>query len=443
MVGPSLEEKMNWKLRRKFVLLLIFALIIAACGGQTAEETTEPPETTEEEIEPIEEAVEEPEPTEEAEFTPEPDPVQSVAILVIDDFAGESEAEQQETDGDFCTITPEGQIFKGEGLIFKGEGLSWVSLAGVSHGEVVYDQLSELLSMSYDGVPVDSIAGSDVSAEFSWMSKRPIEIREIAGQFILLVPVDTQHYDSGIIADRVQVTMNVLNEYYGVDTFVWNMSFGFIPCEAAELEINEEVFNALIESDEVLMALSSSLDEAVEAEQITRPAADALLRDTIRLRHSIEAYEEYLQPIEQPDISTDPFSILSSSPITLGTGMARVMPIASAGNSGPADPFGPAAWPGNIAVGSENLDATKADYANNGEVIMPDRYQYNASTIVIGTSFAAPHLSFLGAKYLSWGRPLLCGGSAGMFEPPFNYDMWNNLLLDAAKAAYCPDFPSL
>jgi hypothetical protein len=474
-----LEDEMKQKSRNRLLILLMFLLIVtAACDSGSSEEESSPvvteetavepaeqlPETTQEAVEPTEEVIEEPtaEVTEEAIGpTPKPGPQQSVALLVIDDFTGEEFIEGgNDDDGEFCTMTPEGQIFKGEGLIFKGEGLAteWVNIPDVTHGELVYNQLLDLLSTEY-GAPDVSITGSTLNPALNWMGAAQIQSWDESGVNILLVPVDTQHYRSDVIADRVEITMEVIRANWDVRNFVWNMSFGFIPCDV-ETELPNEVIEGQLEallSYVELQALRESLNSSVGEEPggeelggeeypfLSQNAADNLFYDKIRVAYANGFYQDVLvpnEPINFPDVESDPFYLLSQSYLSGGDGV-NVYPIAAAGNSGLDEPFAPAIWPGFLAISSEDLDITKAEYANDGELIIPHELIVDAATTVKGTSFAAPRMSYLAAEYLLLGGPMTCAGAISAATPPFNFDLWLNLPLGEAKLAYCSDFPML
>lgn len=448
---------MNRRLNIRFLLMVVFVwAIAAACGGREAPGTESPQnsELTGESstpAEPTEEAYPSPG-SPEAELTQTstpPQPNLSTVLLVIDGFTAEKEKEPElsQPTGEFCAVSPEGQIFKGEGLIFKGEGLSWVSLPGVSHGELVFKEISDLLANDY-GDPIDTIAGSTLPAGLTWLQEDDIPVWNVSGQNLYLVPVDVEDYDSGVIAERVEVTMNVLHEIWAVDNFVWNMSFGFIPC-GVETQLTDKVIDGQIEAIRAenyeLEALDLSLYNAVGKEYpaLSQDAANSFLYDKIRLGFAYGLYSDYFEPITVPTIADDPFYTLINFFFASEESWANVMPVGSAGNSAYPVPFEPATWPGVVAVSSENQDIAKADYANNGEVMMPDDYKVDDDITVIGTSFAAPRLSYLAAKYLVLGGPLTCSGAMGETRPPFNFDMWLNLSLDSAKTDYCPGFPSL
>lgn len=456
-------------------MLLMFLLITAACSSgstgetpypvvieepaeQLPEVTEETPKITEEAVQQTEEVTEEPIPDnmeQEANPTPTTGPQQSVALLVIDDFTGQQFIENDEDDdkdaGEFCTLTPEGQIFKGEGLIFKGEGLAteWVNIPNVTHGDLVYNQLLALLSTDY-GAPIQSITGSTVDPALDWMGERQIQLWDVTGANILLIPVDTQHYRSDVIAERVGITMEVIGTYWDVGNFIWNMSFGFIPCDVEAVLTNEVIAIQLPElllNYPELADLKESLDESVgeEVPLLSKNAADNLFYDKIRTAYGNGFYQEILvpnEPINFPDVESDPFYMLSQSYFS-GKESVNVYPIAAAGNSGLPEPFAPAIWPGIVAISSEGQQVTKDVYANNGELILPDELIIDADMTVKGTSFAAPRMSHLATNYLLWGGSIICAGAVSDATPPFNFDMWLNLPLEEAKLAYCPIFPML
>jgi hypothetical protein len=430
-------------------LVLMALVIMAACQPPTGNGTTEATHVETEEVETVTE-------DEESEVPPEG----PVAILVVDDFynvtaeeegGGESPVpEPEETEGGTCAVTPDGQIYRGEGLIYRGEGLTWLKITGVSHGMLVYTQLQGLIDAG--ATRTDSITGPQLMTDLSaagatglwesigldWMGE--VTVWERNRQPLLLVQVDTSGYDSTVLADRIQAAMEALgSSTWQVKRFVLNMSFGFIPCD---LTLTAEEYERLLEQYEELQALQESLEGAVGQEQLTQEDADAYLLAQATLR---KAYE--FEPGDLPDwLKQDPVLNLL---IEMPASAEALIAVASSGNSGLSFPYAPAIWDDVIAVSSETTNAEGgpviADYANDGEVMMPDKFVYNGET-VFGTSFAAPKLSLRAAYYLLAGVPVSCRGAIlPAVEPPFDYATpagpWDNLTLTDARTNYCPPFP--
>ena len=101
----------------------------------------------------------------------------------------------------------------------------------------------------------------------------------------------------------------------------------------------------------------------------------------------------------------------------------------------------------SVSASSPDSGDDRAWYANSGEVKLDGDWGHKspdgATYEVAGTSFAAPRLSYLEARYLLTGGQVSCDN----YAPPLGYTnidsgnpRWLNLLLGNAVTSYCQNF---
>lgn len=140
---------------------------------------------------------------------------------------------------------------------------------------------------------------------------------------------------------------------------------------------------------------------------------------------------------------------------------SNVIPVASAGNFGLKFPFWPGAWSQVVSVSgstgqgfypSASWDKKKDTplltqdsgqqgkkklVSNYGEIMMPGEYTDTDGNSFLGTSFAAPRLTVVLARYLTQVGSANCRNANG--GPGLAYGDWKNLTIQEAAQQYCPD----
>lgn len=436
---------------RRHALLLCLCILLLATGCAPAEPSPQPTPT----------------PTSDA--PPPQTSLSPVAILVIDDFHPADQPRQDEPPvGGNCPVTPDGQgHFSGGGLgHFSGGGLGHFSggglgpLANTPHGALVYGKLRELIAASYGTPTTDIPDASNVNSDL-----RAVTIWPAEGQELVLVGVDSRGLNTTILAGLVSKAMSDVTAKWSARRFVLNMSFGLIPCDEGAgmtaddyrrlLEGEAAAVRAEAVSDESktprdsLRELVAELDQ-LRAERVIDPeTADSIFIGRARalIFHEKGAEEVFATTTNQGNDVLFQLTQQLSAPASsaaraelLGGLPDAAIIVAAAGNSDLSFPFAPAMWPGVLAVGAE------PEYANDSEVIMPDRYTLPGTAITIeGTSFAAPEMSFLAAVHLLRGGAADCFGASGATHPPLSYadetGPWLNLDLATASNDYCDPFP--
>ena len=243
----------------------------------------------------------------------------------------------------------------------------------LSHGALVFDHTLALLNELSSDLAVEPL-GVDfngIRADFSDLG-------------ITVAAVDTENFNTEIIAERIEATFDVLAKM-GYSRFAVNLSFGLVPCSVLEdFEASKEQYRWFGDyRDAVLKA--NNLDAKKFGEQLA-----ALLTMTV---------------------GTDPLRDLAQTdPESFGD-VEAIAYLAAAGNYGWDWSLYPGYWPEFASVSAADLSgpANRKDkyYSNTGEVLLPGGYflltlyDPNANTwwpprvdtSIAGTSFAAPALS--------------------------------------------------
>lgn len=320
----------------------------------------------------------------------------AVAILIVDDFTGVDLAEiDVPADQQTCAVSLEGQAYAARGASAEDAPIS------EPHGELVYAELEALIA--------------DAQAE----------------AYISLVRVDIQGYTPEAITEAMQEAINE----NPADVYIANMSFALIPCEYIS----------------ALADLQTQLEDAHNKKNKNQ------YRNLFE--RSVIFYDDQVFPVNsnkfQETTGLDPLQDF------LAANNEIIVPIASAGNFGLDYPFWPGAWGQVISVsGSQGQGfhaASAWDKQNNqpllgaqgeqknkkgtrisnyGEVMMPGEYMTEDYGVILGTSFAAPRLTLVMARYLSAVGTDFCRKDNG--SPALATGDWDNLTLAEAVSANCP-----
>ncbi|GAB1693548.1 hypothetical protein [Krasilnikovia sp. M28-CT-15] len=375
-----------------------------------------------------------------------------VAVLVVDDFGfGKDPQSKPGARDENCTVGTSDVGSNGAG--------DDLPISTYAHGELVYRVLADELTADLGQPPVGStttprpVPGPPIETTTDW--KFPIGGVSHTAR---LVAVHTDKYRTGDILDGIRDRIAALRRD-GFQRFVLNLSFVVIPCDVvswlndADLDALLQTYDAMISKDPALRTgLLGYLDTAGELDPGLVRAGDftaALLRDD-----GLGPMRPYLagafyQTININDFSVKerPLSTIYDDPgwhgfrkqlVEPGASGAtlKVIPVGAAGNGvkypdpkadpgqardpahlirrGLPFPFAPALWDFVVSAGADgNREVTAR--LNSGEV----RLDGTGPGLVpgsFGTSFAAPRLSALEAKYLAETGTVVCGGT-----PPLGY----------------------
>jgi hypothetical protein len=328
-----------------------------------------------------------------------------VAILVMDDFSSEPDAEV------------------------------------LSHGWLVYEVFEALI----EHLPPEAAEA---------ISLATVNIADQAG------------FSADLIVPRLQETLDELAGE-GIERFVLNMSFVFIPCEdrsrgfdfndfrerrsqqptrslIEETGGNRDYALSLLADSRVAHIQSNRLDTNVEGRLAPQAEARSRLeqerstperpRPVPPGRGEVPGFQArelaVLRLFENRQLEQDPLrDFLAETPYLL-------VPVASAGNFKQQEPFYPARWPEVISVSADEGNGLRFWLnSNDGEVTVPGAWHLFSDDVYrAGTSFAAPVLSTLLA--LDWTQTTpTCALANG--RPELAHAAFENVLLTQAVEDFC------
>jgi Subtilase family len=390
-------------------------------------------------------------------------PPGDTAIVVIDNFALRPTLPQHASPSANCPYTRDDTNVVGD----SGAGDDLPDT--VSHGKAV----QSLLSNGLDGAPgIQRLAdasdlrpyGLDGMAGIS----SQVERWKVDGtQELILIGMQTNGFTTTDLANRLGELVARLS-LREITRVVLNMSFIIAPCNVPAWLKTLDLFDGprtlaayhtLIDAHPELEALRQELGQDAEARILSPLPGDPLTP----LRMWLAPGEFYgLANPAVPPLPGDPVRTrLDADPLkerlTGLAGSGTVVPVGAAGNgvlsydSTPpvrtrfAFPFAPALWDPVLSVGAATDAGTRAEYSNNGEVLMPgitmvERLDETWAT-VHGSSFAAPRLSSILALHLLRGGPSPCNGHTpimGYTNSDLDGQHWDDMEWHAASKEYCP-----
>jgi len=378
----------------------------------------------------------------------------SVAVLVVDDFGlGKDPQTKPGTKNDNCTVGTNDVGSNG-----AGDDLPPSTYA---HGELVYRVLRDELTADLGKSPVASTTTprpapappTETTTEWSY----PIKGTDYT---VRLVAAHTDKYRTDDILNGIRDRITALRRE-GFERFVLNLSFVVIPCDVVgwlndpDLDGLLKTYDAMIQNDStstLKAGLQSYFDPAgdldlglVRSGNFTatvlqdtglaplRPYLVGAFYKTINVK-SFSVRERPLSAIHA-DAAWTSFSDQLIQPGTSGAAL-KIIPVGAAGNGvkyvdprvdpakayDPANlirkglpfPFAPALWDFVVSA-SADADPDVTAHLNSGEVKL-DGTGPGLIPGSFGTSFAAPRLSALEAKYLAETGSVVCGGT-----PPLGY----------------------
>ena len=308
---------------------------------------------------------------------------QPSAILVIDDFNGELGSvpgvyfPDQAGLNDLLGL-PEDPDERARQQEIVMNGLE--ANRQLSHGALVFNHTLALLNVLDQDMSFDTL-GDTLFAEFPNLGIR-------------VFAVDTEDFNTGVIAGRAFATLRDAAREFGISRFAVNLSFGLVPCSVREdFRASKENAPALTFEEYVNFVL----------------AANGLA----------ERFREELASLLTTPLDDDPLLGLAQEGLGSST---MITYAAAAGNYRHAWSLAPGYWPEFVSVSAENLSGPAGvkdlAYSNTGEVLLPggyfeltfydlanDTWVTYPDISVAGTSFAAPVLSVFTALDYSNSTP--------------------------------------
>jgi hypothetical protein len=417
------------------------------------------------------------------------DPAQgNVAVLVVDDFGlGRDPQVKLGTKHDNCTVGTNDVGSNGAG--------DDLPASAYAHGELAYRVLKDELTSDLGTAPVASTTtpppggGPPIETMTDWsypINGRPYIVR--------LVAVHTDRYRTDDILAGIRDRITTLRRAR-FNRFVLNMSFVVVPCDVVGWLTDPDLDGLLKTYDAMIQNDSTSTLKAGLASFLTDDTLDigkvraGTFTETVLRDDTLAALRPYLVGAFYKEIDTTKFNTeqrplstvyndagwrsFRTQLIEPGASGSRlkIIPVGAAGNgvkypdpripdpvraNDPANlirkglpfPFAPALWDFVVSA-SADADADVVARLNSGEV----KLDGTGPAIVpgsFGTSFAAPRLSALEAKYLAETGNVVCGGT-----PPLGYiDMTAGSMGDVSGSSpwrnrgkadwpsICGDFPS-
>ncbi|MBZ0309580.1 MAG: S8/S53 family peptidase [Anaerolineae bacterium] len=271
---------------------------------------------------------------------------------------------------------------------------------------------------------------------------------------------DQQGYRSDLILPELQSAIQDLSEQ-GIERFVLNMSFVFIPCTDKDLGFNISDFLDARQNNPGRSLVEQLGDDPQYVRSILKDSRIGYIDDTsfAPVDPTAPRGSQELSPTApatqipptpgtaQPAFRAQDLHILQllnnanlqSDPLRDFLRQQRdvmIVPVASSGNFKQRKPFYPARWPEVISVSAnEGNDLRFWLHSNDGDISAPgawflfDDDQYRA-----GTSFAAPVVSLLIAVDLTQPTPQC---SIRGNTPVLTHGSYDNQLLGDAVARYC------
>jgi hypothetical protein len=341
-------------------------------------------------------------------------PSRNVAIVVVDDFSGVFTLGQDVFDLQNDSFDTSSPIVRAKQINIKLQTL--VTAGELSHGALVFNHINALLVAG--GYALNSFDTGTGIAAFTRGS-----------QWVLVKVVDTQGFDTNLIATRVRAALNEMESpAINIHDIAINMSFAVVPCS--------------VRSD-------------FDANRANFPTFESY-RDALLAANPGKTLQQIYNAIRTPvNGTTDPlYALINQLPPSGST----YVYVASAGNYGLNYPMYPAAWPQVISVSSHDVGQTKRSiYSNKGEIMIDGAWfsltnpaSINGpwgdapSVIYAGTSFSAPAVAVFTAYDLANPTPQ-CALRMSTVQPlpdlAYGKDSvpntWQNKRLNVAIPLYC------
>ena len=355
-----------------------------------------------------------------------------VAILVVDDFGG------YKPGGPFYTLGNE--LFsetysEASAQTFDATVEGWQESGALTHGALVYAHTLALVA----NLPKTTLVAVSPAKDKVTFSK--------AGINIVVKAVDTQGFQTDLIADAIENAITTDMMDMGITDIAANLSFSIVPCSVlydyrwARANLDIPSFNEYVR----------------ELTEVPENAPFANLEE--------ELLEIVLSPVNE---TSDPlYTLTTSSYPYSGSDSDDVVFVASSGNYSLGYALAPAMWDNVLSAAASDVASSTnfkfkskevlSSYSNNGEVMLPATWTRVTDTVGLngipglvakdlvwaGTSAAAPALSVFYGLDLGKGTPEC--GLVDMLTPKMAHEMtieekgWQTTIptLKAAVDQYC------
>ena len=320
------------------------------------------------------------------------------AIIVVDDFNGNAKQP-----GVYFIDQQEGSTLAGlqggktdeELAALEVEVAALETNGQYSHGALVFNHTLALLG-AYDPNPERSGVRVFVPEEDTVISLPTFIFTKLG---VTVVALDTQDFNTEVIAPRLQATIRTLAQQ-SIGRFAVNFSFGLVPCS---------VLADIDDVNDIKASRQPDLTfEAYQQEVLTANSLDAA------------KFRDDLANILTTPVGTDPL-LTGAETDPEGLGEVEISYLAASGNYRLPYSLFPGYWSEFVAVSASSATGAQvkdADYSNTGEVLMMGGYYtltaYDPRTgafteypniSIAGTSFAAPALSVFTALDFTGATP--------------------------------------
>jgi hypothetical protein len=294
---------------------------------------------------------------------------------------------------------------------------------GIAHGRLVTDLLLAMIQAN----PIYAAAPQQIAAR-----NQPVVWSFAPSGYgrLLVVEVDTEDYNTDDLRDQVANAVTLVQNTYGVNRIVLNMSFVLVPCTTPEydLHIMRQNRQAGVSLRPVLLTeVAQSRGAAVNLERAPADVATAALADNAATRDLVTTVASYASQTSQRSMNDndptalDPLHEYIKTLTGVGqywnpSGNLVVVAVGSAGNFGRSlDSLVPGAWPEVASISASIGPTIPWVSSNKGQVMLPGGLYVLGDGYLIGTSFSAPLFSMNMAYYLT--NSTLCS------DPPLMLDL--------------------
>ena len=264
-----------------------------------------------------------------------------------------------------------------------------------------------------------------------------VHVTEFPNLNLTVAAVDTEDFDTSIIAGRIAATIDTLAQR-SISRFAVNLSFGLVPCSVLE------DFGAVKERYPTLEAYR-----------------DAILGKNGYSK--VASFREELEQLLVSPVGAKPLQRLAQLDPNDFFEAEAVAYLASAGNYSMGYSLYPGAWPEFASVSASDMSRRPTDplnyshrdtYSNAGEILLPGGYyEFNLyyhgrgwkpmpGLAFAGTSFAAPVLSVFTALDFTSYAPR-CPVTSDYITPlafhhTYGVKSWQDVMLPDATSNFCP-----
>ena len=364
----------------------------------------------------------------------------SVAILVVD-FFGTTVPQLGDGDTGNCLAATNGA--GGAGNHGSSGATDGVVSTSIPHGDMVYDHLIQQFDPNSDFNEIPTGELPDIPGLVTTI----FTTTTLGDVYISKIDIG-DNFTNGVI-DQITATHNWLQNDYGVEYFVVNMSVVMKPCESVfDDDPEAQQYLQFVQCIPILRQQRANLNPEAQIDQLDE-IADEIIRPHAEIAAAFYAnpFASWLEPTTVVGCPDDPEAVdqlnnvvessaafyikLLSDPLLQAAMSGKgEMPtgdtfyMAAAGNDGYPYPFAPAIFSHIVSIGAHRLPGqTLAYMPNMAEWVLNDHYTFEVpadnlvkinmvdipgqtDVTMSGTSFATPKLSYLTAIALQLNAPI-------------------------------------